>query len=77
MIEASRPDNVINKKDKSGIIVDIAVPAYGRVHGKETEKVEEYQYFRKEIGRLWLLRKGQLVSMVLEALGSVTKRQVD
>ena len=74
VIEARRPDIVIiDKKEKSCIIVDIAVPADGRVHEKEREKVEEYQDLRREIGRLWQLRKVQVVPVVVGALGSVTK----
>ena len=74
VIEARRPDIVIiDKKEKSCIIVDIAVPADGRVHEKEREKVEKYQDLRREIGRLWQLRKVQVVPVVVGALGSVTK----
>lgn len=74
VIEARRPDIVIvDKKEKSCVIVDIAVPADGRVHEKEREKVEKYQDLRREIGRLWQLRKVQVVPVVVGALGSVTK----
>ena len=74
VIEARRPDIVIiDKKEKSCIIVDIAVPADGRVHEKEREKVEKCQDLRREIGRLWQLRKVQVVPVVVGALGSVTK----
>ena len=74
VIEARRPDIVIiDKKEKSCIIVDTAVPADGRVHEKEREKVEKYQDLRREIGRLWQLRKVQVVPVVVGALGSVTK----
>ena len=73
-IEARRPDTVIiDKKGQSCIIVDIAVPADGRVHEKEREKVEKYQDLRREIGRLWQLRKVHVVPVVVGALGSVTK----
>ena len=56
VIEARRPDIVIiDKRRQSEIIVDIAVPADGRVHEKEREKVEKYQELRRDIGRLWKL----------------------
>ena len=56
------------------MIVDIAVPGDGRVHEKELEKIEEkYQELRKEISRLWQLKKVQVVTVVIGALGSVTK----
>ena len=74
VIEARRPDIVIiDKKEKSCIIVDVAVPADVRVHEKEREKVEKYQGLRREIGRLWQLRKVHVVPVVVGALGSVTK----
>ena len=44
MIEARRQDlSVIDKKERKGIIIDIAVPADVRVGEKEREKVEKYQ----------------------------------
>ena len=47
VIEARRPDKiVINKKERKGIIIDIAVPADVRVWEKEREKVEKYQDFK-------------------------------
>ena len=74
VIEARRPDIVIiDKRRQSGIIVDIAVPANGRVHEKEREKVEKYQELRREIGRLWQLKNVKVVPVVIGALGSVTK----
>ena len=74
VIEARRPDIVIiDKKGKSCIIVDIAVPADVRVHEKERGKVEKYQDLRREIGRMWQLRKVHVVPVVVGALGSVTK----
>ena len=39
--------------------MDIAVPADGRVQEKEREK-KEYQDLRREIGKLWQLRKVQV-----------------
>ena len=43
LIEARRPDLiVIDKKERKGIIIDIAVPVDARVEEKENEKVEKY-----------------------------------
>ena len=72
--EARRPDIVvIDKKEKVCIIVDIAVPADRRVEEKEQEKVEKYQDLRRETGRMWGIRKVQVVPVVIVALGSVPK----
>ena len=55
------------------MIVDIAVPGDGRVREKELEKIEKHQELRREISRLWQLKKVQVVPVVIGALGSVTK----
>ena len=49
MIEARRTDIIlIDKKDRKGIIIDIAVPTDVRVGEKETEKVEKYHDLKRE-----------------------------
>ena len=74
VIEARRPDIiVINKKERKGIIIDIAVPADAIVGEKEREKEEKYQDLKREIGRLWKLKMVEVVPVVIGALGSVTK----
>ena len=53
VMEARRPDIIlIDKKERKGIIIDIAVPANVRVGEKEREKMEKYQDLKREIGRL-------------------------
>ena len=47
------------------------MPADVRVEEKEREKVE--QDLKREIGRLWNLKKVEVVPVVIGALGSVTK----
>ena len=64
---------LIDKKERKGIIIDIAVPADVKVGGKEREKVEKYQDLKTEIGRLWRLKMVEVVPLVIGALGSVTK----
>ena len=74
VIEERRPDIiVIDKKERKGIIIDIAAPADVRVGEKEREKVEKYQDLKREIGRLWKLKMVEVVPVVIGALGSVTK----
>ena len=50
------------------------MPADRRVEEKEQEKVEKYNDLKREIGRMWGIRKVQVVPVVIGALGSVTKR---
>ena len=74
MIQARRPDIiVIDKKERKGKIIDIAVPADVRVGEIEREKVEKYQVLKREIGRLRKLKMVEVVPVVIGALGSVTK----
>ena len=74
VIEARRPDIiVIDKKERKGIIIDIAVPADVRVGEKEREKVEKYHDLKREIGILWKLKMVEVVPVVIGALGCVTK----
>ena len=74
MIEARRPDIiVIDKKERKGIIIDIAVPADVLVREKEREKVGKSQDLKREIGRSWKLKMVEVVPAVIGALGSVTK----
>ena len=48
-------------------------PVQHRVDEKEQEKVEKYQDLKREIGRMWGIRKVQVVPVVIGALGSVPK----
>ena len=74
VIEARRPDIIVfDKKVQKGLTIDIAVPADVRVEEKEREKEEQYQDLKREIGRLWNLKKVEVVPVVIGALGSVTK----
>ena len=77
VIEARRPDIVVEKENNKAIIVDIASPWDHRVYEKEGEKIEKYQELEREIGRLWAISsssrwrtwssKQQVGCMALEA----------
>ena len=74
VIEARRPDLVlVEKKEHTGIIIDITVPADANVAEKEKNKVEKYQDLKRELKRLWKLKKVDVVPVAIGALGSVTK----
>ena len=50
VIEARKSDIIlIDKKERKGIIIDIAVPADVRVGGGKKGKVEKYQDLKREI----------------------------
>ena len=53
VMEARTPDIIsIDKKERKGIIINIALPADVRVGEKERKKMEKYHDLKREIGRL-------------------------
>ena len=73
-IEARRPDIVIiNKVEKSAIIIDVAIPGDKRIDEKEKEKIEKFQNIKREIQRLLSLGKVLVVQVIIGALGSETQ----
>ena len=69
-----RPDiAIVNKMEKTIKIIDVAVPGDKRIIDKEKEKIEKYQNLKREILRLWNLKKTDVIPVVLGALGSVIK----
>ena len=47
-----------------------------RCREMEIEKVEKYRDLKREIGRFWQMKSVNVVSVVIGALGSVTKKNV-
>ena len=75
VIEAKTPDLVVViKGERKCIIIDIAVPCDSRTNDKEKEKVEKYQDLKREIKRIWNMRNVIVVSVIIGALGSITKK---
>ena len=63
IIEVRRPDLIlVNKKAKSCVIIDVAIPGDCRIHEKEIEKIEKYQNLKRE---LWSLKKVEVVPVVV------------
>ena len=54
--------------------MDIASPRDHRVYEKQSEKVEKYQDLKKEIRKLWSIRRVKVVLVVVGELGAVSKR---
>ena len=55
------------------MIIDIVVPGDTWIKQKEQEKIEKYQDLKREIARLWHLRKVSVIPVVVGALGCVMK----
>ena len=74
LIECRRPDIVVVlKKKKECKIIDIAVPGDSRIGEKELEKMEKYDDLKREIKRMWTMRKIEIIPIVVGALGAVSR----
>ena len=57
-IEVRRPDIlVVEKKSKKALIIDIASSRDHNVGEKENEKVDKYQNVKRDIMKLWNLKR--------------------
>ena len=73
-MEARRPNLIlVDKKVKSCVIIHVAIPGGCRIRVKEFEKIEKYQNLKGELKRLWLLKKVEVVPVVVGALGCISK----
>ena len=61
---------IINKRDKSCQIIDVAFPEDGRVSENEDKKVEKYQDLAREVRTMWDVRT-EVILVVVGALGSL------
>ena len=64
---------MVNKKTKSCVIIDVAIPGDCRICEKEIEKIEKYQNFKRELKRLCSLKKVEVVLVIVGALGCISK----
>ena len=72
VMEARRSDLIlVDKKAKSCVIIDVAIPGDCRIRKKEIEKIEKYQNLKRE------LKKVEFVPVVVGALGCISKSSVD
>ena len=77
VIEARRPDLIlVDKKAKSYVIIGVAIPGDCRIHEKEIEKIGKYQKLKRELKRLWSLKKFEVVPVVVEALGCISNVEI-
>ena len=73
VVEGRRPDIIfLDKQAREAKIIDIVNPGDGQVKDKELEKKEKSQIFRKNLGKLWKLKKLMVVLKVIAALGAVS-----
>ena len=67
---------IIDKRDKSCQIIDVAIPEDNGVREKEDEKVEKYQDLAREVRKMWGV-KTKVIPVVVGALGSIPLRLND
>ena len=72
MIEARRPDIVVDKVQKETMIINVAIPGDTRVYDKEREKIDDYSLLKEEIVRLWQIKKVVVIPIVVGALETNT-----
>ena len=74
IIAERRPDIVIvTKMEKTEIFIDDAIPKDRRIIDKEKEKIEKYHNLKGQIPRLWNLKKIDVRTAVLRAVGKCYK----
>ena len=70
----NRPDIVlINYKEQTGFIIDIAVPRDENIQDKKLEKIDKYQSLKIELEQLWKV-KIVVIPAVVGALGARSAR---
>ena len=74
VLEHSRPDILVLEKDtRICKIIDVACPFDTRIIEKEREKVDHYQDLKWELKKIWQCSDAQVVPIIIEALGTVSK----
>ena len=63
---------LIDKQQKTALIIDIACPGDNRISAKEIDKIETFDKLNDEILRLWKLKKVTVVPIIVDALVSVS-----
>jgi hypothetical protein len=70
---ANRPDIMVrNKKDKTCLLIDVAIPSDKNVIQKEAEKKLKYKNLSIEIQRMWIV-KCFVIPVIIGATGIVSK----
>ena len=64
---------LINYKEQTGLIIDIAVPRDENIQDKKLEKIDKYQPLKIELEQLWKV-KTMVIPVVVGALGAIAGR---
>jgi len=70
---ANRPDTVLHdNKEKTSLLIDIAIPDKSEVNTKEIEKLSKYKDLEIEVNRMWEVRT-KIMPFITGALGTIKK----
>ncbi|GAA6104550.1 uncharacterized protein LOC106513546 [Tachysurus ichikawai] len=65
---ANQPDIVVvDKEQKTAVVIDMAIPADSNIMKKEHEKIEKYQGLKEQLEHTWKV-KSKVVPVVIRAL---------
>jgi len=72
-VPVNRPDTVLlDKTEKTCLLIDIALPDDANVNTKETDELSKYKDPEIEVSRMWKVRTNT-VPVITGALGTITK----
>lgn len=70
---ANRPDIVVhNRRKKTCLLIDVAIPDDANILTKEAEKINKYRDLEIEVKRMWNT-KTKIVPVIIGALGTLKK----
>ena len=73
-IKARRPEiEIVEKAQKVCKVTDNVISGDSRVAEKERENVEKYQDLKREIAKMWSMRKVEAIPVVVGTIGTITK----
>ena len=61
-----------DKKEKTYILISIAVPDDSNINAEESEKLSKYKDLEIEVSRIWKVRT-KIVPVIIVALGTIKK----
>ena len=64
---------VLNKEDRTCLVLDVACHFDTGVNSKEKEKINKYQDLKRDLARIWKCKTAKVVSIIIDALGILPK----
>ncbi|XP_030747235.1 uncharacterized protein LOC115875843 [Sitophilus oryzae] len=71
-VDHNRPDIFIDKINKTGIIIDIAVPLSCRIKQTETDKITKYENLSYDLKNVWNLKTIKILPFVISVEGIIS-----